>query len=344
MKRFLLSCLLAATAAVVQAGMGVDQVPGPQGDANVTVFYATDAADQPQKRGPFTLQMAPQATPLKGNGRMVVISHGSGGGPWTHTELARTLVQAGFVVAMPLHRGDNSRDDGQPGPASWKLRPAEVSRAIDAVAATPRFAGLLNFDKVGVTGQSAGGHTALSLAGGRWSPARFNEHCQRNLEQDFPACVGLFTRLTGGTMDGLKKTMARGALRQRFEDGTEWQTHNDPRIAAAVAGVPASADFDHASLATPRIPLALVTAGRDVWLRPQFHSDQVLQACLPRCTHLAHLPTGGHNILLSPLPPMEVLSDNARELLADPPGFDRAGLLPEVDRKIAAFFTLHLLP
>ena len=87
-----------------------------------------------------------------------------------------------------------------------------------------------------------------------------------------------------------------------------------------------------------------MTSGRDQWLRPQFHGEQVLKACLPRCEHLAHVPEGGHSILLSPLPPMEVLSDNARELLADPPGFDRGAVLPEVDRKITAFFTRHLLP
>ncbi len=343
MKRLLVTWLLAATAAAVQAGMGMTQLPAAHGDAPVTVFYPTAAANQPVQRGPFTVSMAPQSAPQRGNGRLVIVSHGSGGGPWTHTDLARSLVQAGFVVAMPLHRGDNAMDDGQPGPVSWKQRPAEVSRAIDAVAADARFAPQLSLDKVGVFGQSAGGHTALSLAGGRWSPAMFKQHCERHIAEDFPACVGLATRLTGGWADGLKKTVALGVLRQRFDE-PEWQEHHDKRIAAAVAGVPFAADFDHASLAMPRIPLALVTSAGDKWLRPQFHSDAVLQACLPRCEHLAHLTSGGHNVLLSPLPPMEVLTANARELLADPPGFDRAGLLPEVDRKITAFFTRHLLP
>jgi hypothetical protein len=52
-------------------------------------------------------------------------------------DLARRLVQAGFVVAIPLHKGDNHRDNGAPGPQSWERRPAEVSAAIDAVAAQP---------------------------------------------------------------------------------------------------------------------------------------------------------------------------------------------------------------
>jgi predicted dienelactone hydrolase len=119
--------------------------------------------------------MAWQGVPARGNGRLIVMSHGSGGSPWVHSDLARTLVDMGFVVAVPEHRGDNVKDHSTPGPESWRRRPAEVSRAIDAVAQDSRFKPLLALDKVGVYGMSAGGHTALSLAGGRWSPAHFKE-------------------------------------------------------------------------------------------------------------------------------------------------------------------------
>jgi predicted dienelactone hydrolase len=135
-------------------------------DGPVTVYYASDAPEQPVRRGRMTLQLAVDAPARTGNGRLIVISHGSGGSPWVHADLARALVQAGYVVAMPEHHADNARDDSTPGPASWALRPAEVSRAIDAVGRDKRFAPVLRLDKVGVYGMSAGGHTALSLAGG----------------------------------------------------------------------------------------------------------------------------------------------------------------------------------
>jgi dienelactone hydrolase len=216
-------------------------------------------------------------------------------------------VDVGFVVAMPEHRGDNVKDHSTPGPESWRRRPAEVSRAIDAVAQDSRFKPLLALDKVGVYGMSAGGHTALSLAGGRWSPARFKEHCE--------------------------------ALRSRFSDAT-WQTHADPRVAAIVAAVPYAADFDMNSLAAPPVPLGLVTARLDAWLVPRFHGDAVLRACAA-CETVADIGDGGHGALLSPLPPD--LTGLVGELLNDPPGFNRAAL-PEVDRKVAAFFSRHLLP
>jgi hypothetical protein len=93
----------------------------------------------------------------------------------------------------------------------------------------------------------------------------------------------------------------------------------------------------------PSVPLALVVAGGDRWLVPRFHSGSVLRACLPRCELLADLPSAGHGALLSPPPPLQAMSATLRDLLADPPGFDRAQM-PAVDRAIAAWFTKRLLP
>lgn len=275
---------------------------------------------------------------MRGNGRLVVISHGSGGSPWVHADLARALVEAGFVVALPQHHADNHRDSSNPGPDSWTRRPAEVSRAIDVVAADPRLAGLVDTHRVGVFGFSAGGHTALSLAGGRWSPASFKRHCEAHLAEDFQSCVGLITRLTGGLFDGLKKWVALAVIRHRFDD-ERLRDEQDERVAAVVAGMPASADFDLASLAQPRVPLGLITAQQDRWLVPRFHSDRVAQACTP-CEHLADLPTAGHGALLSPSPPG--LTGLVGEMLNDPPGFDR-GQLAQVDQRVVGFFQKHLL-
>jgi predicted dienelactone hydrolase len=332
---------LALLAGAAHAAMGLAEIPGMAGDGPVTVFYPASGEALPVRRGPFQLTVAAEGTPVRGNGRLVVISHGSGGAPWVHADLARSLVDAGFVVAMPEHKADNYKDKSNPGPGSWAMRPAEVSRAIDAVGRDARLGPLLALDKVGMYGISAGGHTALSLAGGRWSPAAFTQHCQANLESDFQACVGLITRLTGSWIDGLRKWGALLVIRHRFTDGTP-QTHSDPRIAAVVAGVPFSADFDITSLASPRVPLGLVTAQQDRWLIPRYHSDRVLAACLPRCEWIADLPTGGHGALLSPLPPR--LAGLLGDMLNDPPAFDRTAMLPGVNDRTVAFFKAHLPP
>ena len=333
----LLAAALALPAAA-RATVGVTEIASKDGDP-VTVFYPSSAEEKPLKRGPFTLHFAPQGIPVPGNGRLVVVSHGSGGAPWPHSDLARALVESGFVVAAPLHRGDNYKDMSAVGPESWKRRPAEVSRAIDAVGQDARFAPLLALDKVGMFGMSAGGHTGLSLAGGRWSPALFKEHCEADIAEDFHSCVGVMARLNGGFMDGLKTTIAVAVIRWRFDDAT-WYTYSEPRIAAIVAAVPYAVDFDVKSLAALRAPLALVTAQKDKWLPPRFHSERVLRACAA-CVRLYDFPNGGHGALLSPFPPG--LSGTLAELLDDPPGFDRSAL-PEANRRIAAFFRERLLP
>ena len=338
MTRAVFGALLLLAVCVARAGTGVDEIKGLEGDGPVTVFYPTAAEDKPIQRGPFKFNLAERGKPVRGNGRLVAISHGSGGSPWVYADLARTLVGAGFVVALPEHKGDNYRDYSKVGPETWKLRPAEVSRAIDAVSRDGRFAELLKTDKVGVYGMSAGGHTALTLAGGRWSPAGLAKFCGAHIEEDFPACVGLTMRLRGNFFDSWKIATAKAYIRWKLSDPTP-QGYSDPRVRAVVAGVPFAADFDMASFAKLQAPLGLVTADRDKWLVPRFHSDAVLKAC-KECELVAEIKGGGHGALLSPYPPG--LPEIAADLMDDPPGFDRK-TLPEVDRRITAFFVRHLL-
>ncbi|PTT81708.1 dienelactone hydrolase [Pelomonas sp. HMWF004] len=338
-RALLASLMLSATAHA--SPLGTLTLPADEGGGAVTLFYPTAQPGRPERRGDLDVMLAPDAVPALGNGRLVAISHGSGGGPWVHTALAQALVDAGFVVVLPLHRGDNWTDPGRPGPDSWKQRPAEISHAIDRVAADPRFAGL-KLDRVGGFGMSAGGHTMLSLAGGAWSPERFRAHCEQALAQDFPACVGLATRLTGSALDGFKLWLAQRVLNWKFGGDAALQTHSDPRIAALVAGVPAAADFDPASLAAPRVPLGLITVGRDLWLPARLHSDVVLAACMG-CERVADLPEAGHGALLAPPPAREELSGLACQLLCDPEGFDRSTATPRWVVPTVDFFKRHLL-
>ncbi len=308
-------------------------------------MYPTAAADADVQRGPFTLRAAQNATPARGNGRLVVLSHGSGGSVWPQFDLAQALVAAGFTVAMPLHAGDNFENASDAGPKAWERRPYEVSQAIDAVAAQAaagaRLAPLqLDLQRVGVYGMSAGGITALALAGARWSPALLAEHCDKHIADDFATCGGLTTELTGGPLDAAKIASVRFVVRQRLGSDTRWRVANDPRIHAVVAAVPVGAPVDMASIAKPRVPLGLVRAEKDAWLVPRFHIDAVHAACGARCPIIADMPLGGHGSMLSPqagdLPPI------AARLLNDPPGFDRASL-KDVFARIVGFFKVQLV-
>lgn len=336
----MLSLLLLPLASLGRSlNMGMLELPQEEGGVT-TVFYPATAPETLFRRGPFELSWAAEAPAVRGNGRLVVISHGSGGSPWDQTDLARVLVQRGFIVAVPQHHGDNYQDHSESGPVSWVLRPREVSRAIDALAADARLGGLFSAQAVGVLGGSAGGHTALTLAGGLWSFSRFRDHCERHIEEDFSSCVGFATRLHGNWLDGPKLWLARRIIAARFSDETV-QQYFDPRIRAAVALVPFAADYFAESLATPRIPLGLVIAAQDVNQVPAFHVDRIRRACEPRCEIIMELADAGHGVMLSPMPPLPPDSLAAR-LLADPAGFDRARLVPELHRRIADFLVRTL--
>jgi predicted dienelactone hydrolase len=337
MKKWSLIAVMYFSASCAYAAMGLTVITPAQAGI-VTVFYPTAQATMPIKRGNFTLQAAVDSTPVRGNGRLIIISHGSGASPWVYTDLASALVDAGFIVALPEHAGDNYHDHSKVGPASWKLRPLEVSQAIDSMLGDTRFAPLFNAKKIGVWGMSAGGHTALTLAGGRWSPAQLLAHCEANLAEDFTACTGAASQLRGNFLDGLKKTIAMYLIRWNLRDDADWYRHTDARIAAIVSGVPFAADFDMATFTQPVTPLGIIQAEQDIWLVPKFHSSRVLQAC-PSCELIASLSNGGHGALLGPLP--SHLPAKFQMLVDDPIGFERAKL-SDVNLRVVGFFKAKL--
>jgi predicted dienelactone hydrolase len=312
-------------------------VDGHNGKGPIAVFYPSNSPSKPVKRGPFTLDVASQGSFQPGNRRLVVLSHGSGGSPWPFADLARILVNSGFVVAVPEHDGDNYHDQRLVGPESWKLRPGEVSAAIDTLKSDARFGPMLDLDRVGVYGTSAGGLTALTLAGARWSPANFMRHCRAHMEDDFPACVGLATSLRGNFLDPVRLTLARWFHRVRFNDET-WYSHTDPRIQAVIASVPMAAPIDMGSMAQPRAAVGLMIAEHDQWLAPRFHVRAVRAACAA-CEVLADIPNAGHGSFFSPWP--ADLAQSLTPMLVDPPGFARRDL-GAVYEKMAGFFARHL--
>jgi predicted dienelactone hydrolase len=328
-----------AMSLTAHAGMGIVERAGESGSVPLTVFYPTEQAEKIHKKGSFEFSLAPNAAASSGPHPLVVISHGSGGSPWVHVDLARTLVNNGFVVVIPEHRGDNYKDFSDPGPNSWKLRPSEVSQAITQIAQDPMLGSVTSTEKVGMYGGSAGGHTALTLAGGQWSPARFRDHCEAHISEDFSSCVGFITRLRGNWLDGVKKQVAKMVIRWRFGDTTHY-SHEDRRIRATIAEVPFAADFDLSTLVKPKIPLGLILAGQDINQIPRFHGQAVKHFC-ETCTTIADMPLAGHGMMLSPLPPLGATDSIAFQLLRDPPGFERKQL-PALHQKVADFFKQHL--
>ncbi|MFO8038383.1 MAG: alpha/beta hydrolase [Sodalinema sp.] len=109
---------------------------------------------------------------------IVVISHGLGSNRESFQYLAEHLASHGFAVIVPEHAGSSARHmeallrgraQEIARPREFIDRPLDVSFALNSLekqAITDRqLRDRLNFDRVGVIGQSFGGYTALSLGG-----------------------------------------------------------------------------------------------------------------------------------------------------------------------------------
>lgn len=348
--RGLLSGLALCAAAQAQVGLASLTV----GDMPVTLVYPTAQAAQAVAFGPFELQVARDAAPLPGLRRLVVMSHGTGGSTSADHDLAATLARAGFVVAQPLHPGDNYLDASRAGPSAWQTRPQDVTRVIDALAKHPRWQPLLLLDKVGVHGMSAGGATALSLAGAQWRVLDLVRHCQAQAEADAGFCF-----------NGLPDATARAARKAQYERsrslpeayfpaeltalhggrspaGVADELRPDPRVAAVTVAVPVAAMFTTNSLARLRVPVGMVAADHDTMLLPAFHSSRLLRDC-PACTLLAELRGAAHMDLVSPWPASVARSSAAQQYQGalPAPGFD-ARQRDAAFAGIAAFYQREL--
>ena len=307
------SLLLAASISHAQVGMR----KMVSGDMPITVTYPTASPSLPITNGPFTIHAAKDAEPLAAppaSRRLIVLSHGTAGSTDNDHDLAATLARAGFVVAQPLHRGDNFKDFSQAGPGSWRTRPGDVTETINALAQDPLLGPQLDLQHVGVHGMSAGGGTGIMMAGGQWRMWELVQHCAHHLDEDIGFC------LNGLAAHPLKQTLrkAQFALSRLFltEDNApasmkmlqggqspsqSQDPRPDPRITAVSVAVPLGVIFTPESLARIRIPVALTTAGNDGVLLPRFHSDKILQNCTS-CTRLSDHPIAGHFDWLSPWP------------------------------------------
>lgn len=350
----LFSALLGVCAGTASAQVGMQQMQ--VGAMTVTLIYPTATVASNQTLGPFSIDVALGASALDKRQRLIVMSHGSGGSPLADHALAAAFAQAGFVVAQPLHEGNNFRDQRLAGPETFIKRPGEVTQVIDALANDPRWAGRLALDKVGLHGMSAGGVTGLSLAGAQWRRLDLVRHCQAHAQDDEGFCFA-----------GAVSAPARAERQASFDSAdktpeaqlpaelTAWHGGRSPgpqqadprpdaRIAAVSMAVPVAAIFSAESLARIRIPVGVVGAQHDEVLVPRFHSARVLEFC-KTCTLLADLPGAGHFDVLWPWPESvarEVAAQQARGGLPVP-GFD-ASLREAAQAKIVAFHRQHLLP
>lgn len=348
-KKILFTCLSLLVSASTWAQVGMREVTSQY--MKITLVYPTEAATQSLTRGPFRIDVALDAAPSTHARHLIVTSHGTGGSAWTDFALASTLARAGFVVAQPEHRGDNARDVSKAGPASWDTRPQEISETIDWVALDSQWGKQLDLQHVGVHGMSAGGMSALVMAGAQWRMLDLTQHCGTHLDEDFGFCLnGLLHQPVKQALRRTQYVLANNTPEQWLPKSLQTlhggptpsngsaDVRPDTRVASVSALVPLSAIFTPESLARIVIPVGLTLADKDEVLLPQFHADKVLRYC-SRCTRLNQQPLAGHFDWLAPWPTEVAQKIGAQQIRG---GAVHADFTPELRQsgfdRIADFF------
>ena len=317
----------AATATdVFRAGVTRITVPAAE-PFDTVVWYPTEAAETPFQTGPYTVAAARDAPIVAGpRFAVVVLSHGRRGNPLGHRELAAALARDGFIVVAPTHIGDSSVP-APPRPQHQVLaeRPQQARAALDRVLADPRFATRADPMRIAAVGFSAGGYTALVLAGARPSLSVAMAYCRTHPE-DQAACGPAASN--AGT----------AAPPPGSGDAPNLPTVDDGRIKALVLMDPLAILFDRDGLAPVRMPTLILRPADDSYLSSAGNA-LALAAALPAPPQQIVVP-GQHFIFLDPCPP--ALAQAAPLLCADAPGIDRPALHRQLERDIAQFLRASL--
>jgi predicted dienelactone hydrolase len=248
---------------------------------------------------------------------LIVLSHGSGGDYRSHSDTAEALAEAGFVVAALTHSGDNWRDRSMIA-AVWQ-RPRQLKLLVDYMTSAWPARELIDPERIGAFGFSAGGFTVLVAAGGTPDLGRIRGHCRAHPE--FFDC-----RIAGAA--ALLPAMPR----------IEWV--HDVRIRAAVVAAPALGyTFTGEGLAAVRVPVQLWAAGQDEVLPHLFYAEPV-RAALPRRTDYRLIGGAGHFDFLAPCSAQAAAA--RPQICLSRPGFDRVAFHQVLNAAVAAFFRRHL--
>ncbi len=280
------------------------------------VWYPTSQASRPTQFGPYTLDVAPGALPAGGRRWLVMISHGTGGDPLSHAQLAIALARGGYVAAAPRHAKDNSRDWSGVGTYKvWYGRPRQISEGIDATLADPALGALIDPDRVAVVGHSAGGYTALALVGARADMDRARSHCRQHPDDGF--CQ-----------------VRRPDQTRVPAPSVPIPDSRDARIKAAIAMAPPGILLDPVSLAKVGVPVRIYAAELDAVVPGRYDAEPLRQTIKPT-PEFVLVRGAGHDCFVEPFP--EAVKRQAGEGATDPPGFDRAVFQEKLRREIAEF-------
>ncbi len=305
----------------MNVGIRLLSAPAQTGGREIKImtWYPTMEKAEDTMFGPYKIRAARDAKIKDGVYKLIVISHGSGGSHLGHRDTAIYLAERGYLVAAVLHPENNFLDNSADRrERNWKNRPGHISKALDYILNESGFKDNIDKKSIAIIGYSAGGYTALALAGGIPDIANIRNHCAKvNDDQGF--CRGhgfLFTIF--------------GSKKPNIIENTY-----DSKIKAVVLLAPLGVLFkDRQSLSKVTVPVRIYRAEKDDVLRFPYHAESIRQNLSIKPEYVV-VRNACHYSFLAPFP------ENA-DLAKDPPGFDRVKFHSVMNREIFEFLSRSL--
>ena len=188
------------------------------------------------------------APSVEGQYPVILISHGAGGNAGQFGWIASDLARAGYVVVLPNHPGTTSRNASAEAAVRVWERPADISAVIAEIVKNPQEYLFIDTDRIATLGFSAGGYTAMALAGARVDPVALQSFCDTG-DQGMSDCA--FLRRGGVDLHAMDLSPAGQDLR-------------DPHIKAAVTIDPGIVStLTQQSLSAIDIPMLVINLGEE---------------------------------------------------------------------------------
>jgi predicted dienelactone hydrolase len=287
----------------------------------IGVWYPTDARAWPTSLVGMTLMSVARDSPIAGRDlAMVVISHGNAGGLQSHADLALALASAGYVVAAPMHDGDNYADQSAAGAATlYSNRTRQLRAAVDHMLNRWQGRDRIDPERIGAFGFSAGGFTVLAAAGAQPDMRLIAQHCAQAPE------------FVCDVLRHFKSPL----LNADSSSGEPMQP--TPRLRAAVLAAPGLGfTMTSAGLANVQVPVQLWSGEQDELVPYATNARLIQQALWPK-VEFHSVPGAGHTSFLAPCGVMRPAN-----VCSDPEGFDRKSFHATMNDEVLKFFDQHL--
>lgn len=300
-------------------GFEIVQIPGADGHSlPAGVWYPTQVQPKPTTMLSIVLMDVARNAPISGNDLpLIIISHGNGGGPASHADLALALANAGYVVVAPMHRGDNYADQSAVGSVSWLTqRNEEIHTAIDYMLDNWEYHNHIGPERIGAYGLSAGGFTVLTAVGGQPDLRIIAKHCAESPE----IVCDLLQSVNSPLLSADSATVEKDFL-------------PDLRIKAAVVAAPGLGfTFVPNGLDNVHVPIQLWSAEDDIDV-PYATNTKLVREALGSWVEFHSITGASHLSFLTPcsfLAPPAICSDKGQ--------FDRKVFHTKMNNSIIMFF------